>query len=77
MNKLELKIEMARNGDTQASLADAMGIPASALNNRINGKTDFRKNEINFIRGRYHLSANRTMEIFFDEIVSESDTISA
>ena len=75
MNK-ELFVKfMKRNNDTQTSLAEAMGMTQSAINARINGKIEFRKNEINFIRKRWNLTDHETVEIFFIEVVSEEDTI--
>ena len=46
-----------------------MGLAVSALNLRINGHIEFRRNEINFIKNRYHLSGTEVDEIFFDELV--------
>ncbi|MBQ1791225.1 MAG: helix-turn-helix transcriptional regulator [Oscillospiraceae bacterium] len=65
MNSNLLKAEMVKNGDTQTKLAEALGMTTSCLNQRINGSVDFRKNEINEIRKRYHLTAEQTIEIFF------------
>ena len=47
-----------------------MGLPTSALNMRINGKIEFRRNEIIFIKRRYSLSSDEVDSIFFTEIVS-------
>ena len=74
MNTVLFKTYMTKNRDTQQRLSDDMGIAQSALNARINGKIDFRQNEINFIRKRYHLSDQETVDIFFEEEVSERDT---
>lgn len=74
MNKQLFKAEMIKHGDTQTTLADAMGIPQSALSARINGKTDFRENEIKFIRKRYNLTPDLTILIFFVDEVSDLDT---
>lgn len=70
MNSNSLKAVIVKNGDTQTELAEAMGIPASALSQRINGIIDFRRNEINFIKNRYHLTAEEVDQIFFEEVVS-------
>lgn len=70
MNTNLLKALIVKNGDTQMKLADSMGIPVSALNQRINGKTEFRRNEIKLIKSRYRLTAEETEEIFFDDVVS-------
>lgn len=71
MNSNLLKATIIKNGDTQEKLADAMGLPTSALNMRINGKIEFRRNEIIFIKRRYGLSSDEVDSIFFTEIVSE------
>lgn len=70
MNSKALKAVMFENDDTQEKLADFLGLQLSGMNARINGKIDFRRSEINAIRTRYKLSAEKTIEIFFDENVS-------
>lgn len=70
MNSNLLKAMIIKNGDTQEKLAEAMGLPTSALNMRINGKIEFRRNEIIFIKKRYSLSSDEVESIFFNEIVS-------
>ena len=65
-----LKATIVRHGDTQEKLAEAMGIQTSGLNMRINGHTEFRRNEINFIKNRYNLTSAEVDEIFFTELVS-------
>ncbi len=74
MNKKLFRAKMAEHGDTQLTLAEAMGMVQSAISMRINGHIEFKKNEINFIRKRYNLTAEETVLIFFNELVSESDT---
>lgn len=66
MNSSNLKAVMAKNDDTQEKLAEYLGLQVSSVNARINGKTEFRRSEINAIRERYQLSAEETMEIFFN-----------
>ena len=66
MNSSNLKAVMAKNDDTQEKLAEYLGLQVSSVNARINGKTEFRRSEINAIRERYQLSAKETMEIFFN-----------
>lgn len=72
MDKLLLKSHMARKGDTQATLADAMGLSLSRLNAKINetGGAEFTQTEIAFISKRYRLSSGETMKVFFSEKVS-------
>ena len=70
MNKPLMKAVIVKNNDTQGSLAKALDLPQSALSHRINGIVDFRLSEINCIRKRYNLTAEETVEIFFDQSVS-------
>ena len=65
MDMYKLKYFMGINGDTQSDLASVLGIAQSALSARMNGHTDFRKNEIDEIRKRYSLSAEEVQDIFF------------
>ncbi len=70
MNTTLFKTHMTKNQDTQAKLAEDMSIAQSALSMRINGKTEFRQSEINFIRKRYNLSDQETIDVFFNDKVS-------
>ena len=70
MNKNEFKSIVAKNGETLQQLATAMGLYASGISDRLNGKVPFRQNEIAFIRKRYHLSASEVDLIFFGEELS-------
>ncbi len=65
MNSNLLKSKMAAYGDTQAQLAEAIGISASNLNDKITGKVSFRQSDIAAIKKRYHLSAEDVDLIFF------------
>lgn len=70
MNTNELKAEMKRNEDTQEQLAAALGLQTSGVCERINGRIEFRRSEINIIRKRYNLSDADTARIFFDDEMS-------
>lgn len=71
MNKALLRSFMVKNNDTQATLANALGISLSNLNAKINGKTaSFRQNEIAAIIDRYRLNSAETEAIFFSEELS-------
>ena len=70
MNGQKLKAMIVQNYETQSVLAEALGLPVSALNARINGHTEFRRSVINAIRERYHLSPEETINIFFEKAVS-------
>ena len=65
MNTQLLKSKIMEHGDTQAQLAQAMGISASNLNDKINCKVPFRQNDIAAIKARYHLTADDVDLIFF------------
>ena len=77
MNKNLLKAVIAKNGDTQSRLAEAMGMQISALSQRMSGQVDFRRNEILFIKQRYNLTSEEVDSIFFEELMSEKDTVGA
>ena len=74
MNTTTFRIYMIKNHENQTKLADDMGIAQSALSYRINGKIEWRESEINFFRKRWKLSDQETVDIFFTEEVSISDT---
>ena len=65
-------IEIIKNQDidTQEKLAEALDLSVSGVNQRINGKVEWRRSEINTIRRRYSLSPEDTIRIFFTEEVS-------
>lgn len=67
MNTNLLKAKIVEHGDTQAQLASAIGISASNLNDKINGKVSFRQNEIASIRNRYNLTSQEVDLIFFNQ----------
>lgn len=72
MNKAEILTEMVRYGDSQSTLAKAMGLSRTRLNAKINERdgATFTQPEISFICLRYNLSAQRIKEIFFNQVVS-------
>lgn len=67
MNKNELVAEIKRHGDTQAALADAIGVSLTRLNAKINGTAgaEFTRDEMQGIIERYGLSPERVNTIFF------------
>ena len=75
MNTMLFKIYMVKNNDTQETLGDILHLPQSAVSARINGKTQFRQDEMNVIRLRWNLSDQETVDIFFTKGVSKKDTI--
>ena len=67
MNKALLRAEMIKHGDTQETLAKAMGISLSRLNAKINSdNAEFRQMEIIFIKDRYNLGPVEVNDIFFN-----------
>lgn len=73
-NKLESKMRLY--GDTQETLAKALGISIQRLNAKINccKGADFRQREIKAIKERYNLTSQEIDEIFFNLKVSFNDT---
>ena len=66
MNSKLLRSLMVLHGDTNASLAAYLGIPANSVSNKINENgTEFKQREISKIMRRYDLSAEQVREIFF------------
>jgi len=72
MNKNLFESHMKRFGDTQQSLASAMGISLSRLNAKINERegAEFTQTEIEFIAKRYSMSGRELVAVFFDPKVS-------
>lgn len=67
MNKNKFLDVLRTFGDTQKSLAEAMGITRTTLNNKVNERhgSSFTQLELTFIKGRYKLSAEEMTSIFF------------
>ena len=65
MNGKELKAHMIRFGDTNSTLADALGIAGSTFSLKKNGKADFTANEIRLIAERYALTSDEICATFF------------
>lgn len=70
MEKAAMRSVMAKNGDTQERLAEALDLCVSGLNARINGKIEFRAGEISKIVRRYKLTPDETTDIFFNQNAS-------
>lgn len=67
MNKRELESVMKKYGDTQSSLAKAIGISRGSLNSKINEtkKAVFNQPEMAVIKKRYRLNSTDFERIFF------------
>lgn len=75
MNKKLLRSIMIRNGDTNASLAEYLGITEQSVSNKINESgTEFKQGEIFKIKTRYGLDSEMVDRIFFADEVSNLDT---
>lgn len=70
MRKNWLESKMKIFGDTQSTLAEALGITVQALNAKMNGRNEFTRSEIQMIKERYHLTAEEVDFIFFTQDVS-------
>lgn len=66
MNKTLLRSFMILHGDTNETLADALGVTAATISDKINERgTEFKQGEIAKIKDRYSLSAEQVEAIFF------------
>lgn len=67
MNKNLLRSKMVLFGDTNETLAAALGISPQRLSAKINAKdgAEFVQREIKAMRDRYHLTDEETALIFF------------
>ncbi len=72
MNKRILESKMKLHGDTNASLANYIGISPQSLSSKKNGtrNADFTRSEIDKIKVKYSLTAEEIDQIFFDTKVS-------
>ena len=68
MNGKLLRSIMTLHGDTNASLAEYLGITEQSVSNKINEKgTEFKQGEITRIKARYNLDCDMIDRIFFAE----------
>ena len=74
-NRQELKAVMARFDDTQEQLADALKTTSAILSAKINGKRDFKRNDIEVIALRYSLLPDELWRIFFANDVELKETM--
>lgn len=66
MNGKLLRSVMVLHGDTNASLADYLGITEQSVSNKINENgTEFKQGEITKIKARYNLDCDMVDRIFF------------
>lgn len=68
MNSKLLRSFMVLHGDTNATLADFLGITEQSVSNKINENgTEFKQSEIAKIKARYNLDSDMVDRIFFGE----------
>lgn len=66
MNVSLLKYIMEKRGVTKKDLAECIGIKYNAICLRLNGKIDFKRNEISKIVQFLNLSDEQIINIFFE-----------
>ena len=74
MKKNLLEAKMKLHGDNQSDLAKALYISLPTFNYKLNGKSEFARDEIQKIKERYNLTPEEIDEIFFGSVVSKIDT---
>ena len=68
MNAKLFRSVMVLHGDTNASLAEFLGITEQSVCNKINENgTEFKQSEITKIKSRYNLDSDMVDRIFFAE----------
>lgn len=76
MNIKLLRAKMVMAGDNQNRLREALGLSGNAMSFKMNGKAQFKAEEIAKIVWRYNLTPQETHDIFFGSEVKhieESD----
>lgn len=64
MNTRLLKSKMVLFGDTNVSVAEALGITPPAYSLKLNGENYFNQNEIKILKERYRLTPDEVDAIF-------------
>lgn len=65
MNKNHFKSIMVLHGDTQKTVADALGVSEQTVGDKVNGLSDFKQSEIKVLIDRWELTPAQVDEIFF------------
>ena len=65
MNTLKLKALMMVSRETQASIAEKIGMSRMSLNLKLNGKSEFTLFELQKIVGVLEMTDSQILEIFF------------
>lgn len=74
MNIKLLKSKMILTGDNQHDLAKHLELSENSMSSKMNGKTQFKTEEIAKIVWRYNLTAQETYDIFFGSGVEHIET---
>ena len=61
------KSKMTLNEDTISSLSELMNIHRNTLAEKIDGKAQFKQNEIDFFIDHWKLTPHEVIQIFFDK----------
>lgn len=64
-NKNLFRAKIAENGVTTKKVAQLMGINETTLYRKINGESDFTRNEIQLFKKEFELSGDEVDSIFF------------
>ena len=64
-DKRELQVQMLRNDVSMTDLANYIGVNIATLSRKMNGISDFTRNEIQLIKTKLNLSAQDVERIFF------------
>ena len=62
----ELKAECVRHGLTLENLAVKIGVNPATLHRKLNGETEFRRNELQIIKTTLNLNDKQFLSIFFN-----------
>lgn len=73
MNIKLLRCKMLMAGDSQNQLAEELGLSKVSMSFKMNGKAQFKAEEIAKIVWRYNLTAQETYDIFFGSGVKHID----
>lgn len=70
MNAALFKYYMAKNRETMATLATALGKCKVTVSNCVNGNrnSDFSRSDIATLKKRWHLTNDQVAEIFYNEV---------
>lgn len=68
LNKDKFRSAIIERGDRQEDAASAIGISPQALSQVLNGRRDFRRNEIELLALHYRLTMEDIRSIFFTEL---------